>query len=90
MSIYLENSARNLKNSVVVPIFNSHKVAKMLKIIHFLIKSEQIEVQKWLSTLITLENSPLHTENVIKVTKGHLKVIQGHLKVMQPKLCFSY
>ena len=71
MSIYLENSARNLKNSAVVPIFNSRKVGKMLKIIHFLIKSEQIEVQKWLSTLITLENSPLHTENVIKVIQGH-------------------
>ena len=71
MSIYLENSARNLKNSAVFPIFDSRKIQKMLKILHFLIKSELIEVQKWLSTLTILENNPLHTENVIKVIQGH-------------------
>ena len=43
----------------------------MLKIINFLIKSELIKIQKWLSTLIPLEKSPLHTENVIKVIQGH-------------------
>ena len=71
MSIYLENSARNLKYSAVFPIFHSRKIPKMLKILHFLIKSELIEVQKWLSTLITLETNPLHPENVIKVIQGH-------------------
>ena len=71
MSIYLENSARYSKNRVLGPNIYSRKIAKMLKIIHFLIKSELIEVQKWLSTLKTLETSPLHPENVIKVIQGH-------------------
>ena len=47
----------------------------MFKIIHFLIKSELIEIQTWLSTLSPLEKLTLHdwkVSKVIKVTKGHL------------------
>ena len=39
---------------------NGYINTKMHKIIHFLIKSELIEIQNWLSTLTTLETSTLH------------------------------
>ena len=70
MSIYLENSARYSKNRPLGPNIYSRKIAKILKIIHFLIKSELIKIQKWLSTLSPLEKGAGHDLKVSKVIQG--------------------
>ena len=62
----------------------------MLKIIPFLIKSELIEMQKWLSTLSPLEKLTLYDWKVSKVNQGHQRSFKGHLKVIWPKIMFFF
>ena len=59
----------------------------MLKIIHFLIKSELIEMQKWLSTLSPLEKLTLYDWKVSKVNQGHQRSFKGHLTKNHVFLC---